>query len=196
MVYGYARCSTNDSKQDVERQINELERLGAGKIFQEYISGTVLTLPKLETLKENMQPGDVLLATELSRLTRSVHQLCHLLEWAVDLKIIIKVGSLTIDFRTEIDPMVEAMIYMMGVFAQVEQRMTVQRVRSGIANAKAKGKKLGRPDMTKDRLPKEFLKYWGQFKKGLIGKAEYARLIERSRPTLNFYISLMQDQDK
>lgn len=191
MIYGYARCSTNDTKQDVERQAKDLERLGAQRIYQEYISGTALALPQLEQLKKAIVPGDMLITTEISRLTRSVHQLCHLLEWAAELKIILRVGSLSIDFSRDIEAMTEAMVLMMGVFAQAEQRMTVQRVKSGVAHARAKGKQLGRPSMTKDKLPKEFLKQWPKFKKGQINKAEFAKNIGCSRPTLNKYISLM-----
>ena len=191
MIYGYARCSTNDTKQDIERQTKDLERLGAERIFKEYMSGTVSTLPQLEELRQVMVKGDILIATELSRLTRSVHQLCHLLEWAAGLKICLKVGGLTIDYGEEVEPMSESMILIMGVFAQAEQRLTVQRVKSGVAHARAKGKQLGRPVMTKDRLPKEFVKNWPKFEKGKINKAEFARLVGCSRPTLNRYISLI-----
>ena len=192
MIYGYARCSTNDSKQDIERQHRELGYMGAEEIFAEYISGTAAALPKLEELKERVEAGDTIVTTELSRLTRSVHQLCHLLEWAAGRRIVIKFGALAVDFSAEPEPMTEAMVFMMGVFAQAEQRMTVHRVRSGVANAKAKGQTLGRPVLTKTKLPKKFLKLWPEFVAGRISKAEYAQRIGKSRPTLNGYIAVMQ----
>jgi DNA invertase Pin-like site-specific DNA recombinase len=50
MVYGYARCSTNETKQDVERQILELKTMGAELIYHEYESGTVIKRPELEKM--------------------------------------------------------------------------------------------------------------------------------------------------
>ncbi len=40
MIYGYARCSTNESLQDIQTQLRKLKKLGAERIFQEYASGT------------------------------------------------------------------------------------------------------------------------------------------------------------
>ena len=39
MIYGYARCSTNESKQDINRQVRELKQAGAEEIFLEYEHG-------------------------------------------------------------------------------------------------------------------------------------------------------------
>ena len=52
MVYGYCRCSTNETKQDITRQKRELKELGAvdATIFMEYESGTKINRPELAKL--------------------------------------------------------------------------------------------------------------------------------------------------
>jgi DNA invertase Pin-like site-specific DNA recombinase len=114
------------------------------------------------------------------------------LEWAADRKIILKLGSFTADFtsNTDIDPMIEGMILMMGTFAQIERKITVQRVKSGVANARAKGVLLGRPSLVKDKLPQVFVDHYPAYKAGKLKKAEYSRLCGISRPTLYRYLAL------
>ena len=77
MNYGYARCSTNESKQDIHRQIKELKAAGAETIVFEYEHGDAKIKKKLESLLEAAQPGDTLITTEVSRLSRSTHRPYH-----------------------------------------------------------------------------------------------------------------------
>ena len=194
MVYGYARCSTNDSKQDINRQIRDLKAMGAKKVYHEYATGTDPNRPQFQTLKNSIKPGDTIIATELSRFTRSVHHLCHLIEWAAHQHITLKAGTLTIDCSNSLDPMLEGMILMMGIFSQLERKLTIQRVKSGVANAKAKGIRLGRPPVTKKDLPQTFLDYYPTYQAGSITKAEYARLCSLSRPTLYRYLDIIANK--
>ena len=84
--------------------------------------------------------------------------------------------------------MTEGMLKMMGVFAEMERNMISQRVKSGLANARAKGRIGGRPKVDADKLPKSFYKYYDQWKNKDIKKVEFARLLNVSRPTLDLYI--------
>jgi len=194
MIYGYARCSTNDSKQDIKRQIRDLTAMGAEKVFHEYAKGSDPDRPQLQLLKDSIHAGDTLMATELSRLTRSVHHLCHLLEWAAHQRIILKVGGFSVDFQNDSEPMLEGMLLMMGIFSQLERKLTIQRINSGIANAKAKGTPLGRPPISVDKLPQVFLDNFPAFQAGQISKSEYARRCNLSRPTLYRYIELLANK--
>lgn len=194
MIYGYARCSTNDSKQDINRQIQDLKALGAKKVYHEYATGTDSDRPQLQLLKDTIKPGDTLMATELSRLTRSVHHLCHLIEWAAHQRVTLKAGSFSADCTNGIDPMLEGMLLMMGIFSQLERNLTIQRVKSGVAHAKSKGVRLGRPPVTKDKLPQAFHDYYPAYQAGQITKAEYARLCKLSRPTLYRYIAITENK--
>ena len=192
MIFGYARCSTNENKQDIDRQIQDLKNMGAKKIYHEYESGSKTDRPKFKALQERIKKGDTLIAVELSRITRSVHHLCHILEWATDQKIVIKVGGFTADCTEGMEPMVESMFLMMGIFAQLEQKTTIQRVKSGVANARAKGIRLGRPPLAKDKLPKKFFEHYPTYKAGKITKAEFARLCNCSRPSLYRYLAVAE----
>lgn len=125
MIYGYARCSTNDTKQDISRQKRDLRALGAVEVLQDYASGFDSNRPHLNALWSKLQPGDTLAVTELSRLTRSVRHLCDILERAKELRLKLLIGSITINCGEELDPMSEAMLLMMGTFAQLERNMTV-----------------------------------------------------------------------
>ena len=62
-------------------------------------------------------------------------------------------------------PMSEAFLQMAGVFSQLELAMIRSRVRSGMANAKAKGKQIGRPQVTANSIPAIFLRHYPAFKK-------------------------------
>ena len=85
MIYGYARCSTNEELQDINRQIRELKQLGAleESIFREYESGMKNDRVELQRLLSAVEAGDTIVATEVSRITRSTKQLCEIIELAV-----------------------------------------------------------------------------------------------------------------
>ena len=78
MKTGYARCSTNESKQDIERQVRELKQAGAGRVFLEYEHGDAVVKEQLSLLLEQAQPGDTIITLEVSRLARSTKQLSRL----------------------------------------------------------------------------------------------------------------------
>ena len=122
-VYGYCRCSTDESKQDVNRQVRELKEMGAvpETIFTEYISGMKENKVELQKLLNVIQPGDTLAVTEVSRLTRSTRQLCEMIDIVKDkhIKLVIK-DSLTIDCSNgEMDPMTKAFLQIAGVFGEL-----------------------------------------------------------------------------
>ena len=97
MKYGYARCSTNESKQDIDRQIDMLFLQGVKQenIYFEYESGAKVDRVQLNRLLDALEDGDVIITTEVSRITRSTKQLCELVEIAIKKK-------LCLVFETEI----------------------------------------------------------------------------------------------
>ena len=64
------------------------------------------------------------------------------------------------------DPMSEAFLQMVGVFSQLELSRIQMRVRSGMASARAKGKRIGRPQVTVEDLPGAFLRHYPAYQKG------------------------------
>jgi len=194
LIYGYARCSTSETKQDVERQLFELRTMGAESIYHEYESGTVINRPELEKMMAAVSYGDTIITTEVSRITRSVRQLCDFIETAKDKHLKIIFGTFTADFTDKPDIMTEGMLKMMAVFAEIERNLIVERVKSGIASAKAKGIRLGRPAVSAKDLPKIVIDNFPVYQAGYISKKDYAKLCDISRPTLNKYIALMTDK--
>ena len=198
MIFGYARCSTNESKQDIERQERELKDAGAEIIFKEFEHGDAVQKKELEKLFAVAKVGDTLVTTEVSRLSRSTQQLCQIIDAIREkhLRLMI-VGSITIDCRNgQTDPMSEAFLQMAGVFSQLELAMIRARVKSGMENAKAKGKRIGRPTLDRDSLPADFYKHYPLYQSKAINKVEFAKLIGVSRPTLDKYLSVLEENKK
>ena len=80
MKNGYARCSTNESKQDINRQVRELKAAGAEKIFLEYEHGDSKVKSQQEAMFAEAQAGDTIITLEVPRLARSTQQLCEIIE--------------------------------------------------------------------------------------------------------------------
>ncbi len=194
MIYGYARCSTNEKMQDINRQVRELKQQGATKetIFLEYNSGTKVDRAELTTLLDVVRPGDSIIATEVSRITRSTKQLCDIIELAKDKHIKLILGNFVVDCSKELDPMTEGMLKMMGVFSELERNIISQRVKSGMENAKSKGKDIGRPTTTADNIPSVFYKHYPKYKNGEINKKEFSRLCDLSYPTVYKYLRIVE----
>ncbi len=193
MIYGYARCSTNESKQDINRQIKELKAAGADEVIFEYEHGDAKTKKELTMLLQLAQAGDTIITLEVSRLSRSTQQLCEIINSIKEkhLRLII-VGSITVDCRSgSIDPMSQAFIQMSGIFAELELSILRARVKSGMANAREKGRRIGRPRTTKDDIPPVFYKHYPSLMSGKMNVSELARVCGLSRPTVYKYMKMM-----
>lgn len=166
-------------------------------IFLEYESATKLNRPELTKLFNIVQVGDTIVCTEISRITRSTKQLCDIIDLikAKHLKLVIK-DSLTIDCTStdSIDAMSNAFLQITAVFAELERNMVVDRVKSGMANARSKGVRLGRPQLTIDSIPDKVKSMFERYRNNQISKTEYAILCGISRPTLNKYLAIMVDK--
>ena len=192
-TYGYARCSTDADKQDINRQIRELKAAGADEIIFEYEHGDSKVKKQQEIMFERTQAGDTIIALEVSRLARSTQQLCEIIDTVSKkhLRLII-LGSITLDCRNgKPDPMSEAFLQIAGVFSQLELSMIRARVRSGMANAKANGKPIGRPRTTKDDIPAVFFRHYPTYAAGKMNVSEFARVCGLSRPTVYKYLKII-----
>jgi len=195
MIYGYARCSTNEEMQDINRQVRELKQHGAcdDTIYKEYMSGTKEHRVELTKLLHLVKSGDTIIATEVSRITRSTKQLCDIIELAKARGIKLILGNFVVDCTSALDPMTEGMLKMMGVFSELERNMISQRVKSGMANAAAKGKTIGRPTTTENDIPSVFYKHYPQYKAGRMNKVELARVCALSYPTIYKYLKIVEE---
>ena len=148
----------------------------------------------LQLLLESAEAGDTIITLEVSRLSRSTRQLCDVIDTIKQkhLRLVI-VGSITIDCRKgDIDPISKAFLEMSGVFAELELSMIRARVKSGMQNARDKGKRLGRRPTTKDDIPSVFYKHYPSFLSGTLNVSELARICGLSRPTVYKYKRLLE----
>ena len=194
MIYGYARCSTNESKQDIDRQVRELKVAGAETVFLEYEHGDAAIKEQLSSLLEQAAEGDTIITLEISRFARSTKQLCEIIDIVKEKHLrLVVVGSIELNCANGVfDPTANAFIQMAGVFAELELAILRERVRSGMANAKAKGVKIGRPQTTADDIPNIFLRHYPSYKSGQLNISELARVCDLSRTTVYKYIDLLE----
>lgn len=194
MNRGYSRCSTNEGKQDINRQVRELKEAGADVLYMEYEHGDAKVKSQQQAMFAEAEPGDTIIVLEVSRLARSTQQLCEIIERIREKRLrLVIVGSITLDCRDgQADPMSEAFLQMAGVFSQLELAMIRARVHSGMANAAAKGARIGRPQVTADNLPATFLRHYPAYKKGQLNVSELARVCNLSRTTVYKYIELLE----
>jgi DNA invertase Pin-like site-specific DNA recombinase len=143
-VIGYARVSTTDQDAGYQAQLRDLTAYGCEDIYQEKVSA-VGDRPQLKAALRFVRKGDVLVVTKLDRLVRSTVHLMNILdelkEKGVELKVLDSSG---IDTAT---PNGRAFISILGVIAELERNIMLERQREGIAAAKAAGKYKGKPPL-------------------------------------------------
>jgi DNA invertase Pin-like site-specific DNA recombinase len=153
----YARVSTANNGQDPTMQTRELreyaERRGwtvAGEYIDIGISGTKEKRPELDLLMADAHRRrfDVVAVWKFDRMARSVSHLLRVLETFNALGINFVSLSESIDTATPAGKMVFTVL---GAVAELERSLIVERVKAGLRNAKAKGKRLGRPRVVVDR---------------------------------------------
>lgn len=193
VTHGYARCSTNETRQDIDRQVRELRAAGATRIWMEYEHGDAEIKEQQAMMWDTVLPGDTVIITEPSRLSRSVQQFCRIVDVIKSKRIRLQIlGSITIDCRKDDpDPMTVAFLQLIAVFSELELSMIRARVRSGVANAKAKGKQIGRPALRQEDIPDRFWRYYALRQSNQINTSELARLAGISRPTAYRYLSVI-----
>ena len=200
MKYGYARCSTSEERQDINRQKRDLMALGVDdekNIYWEYESGSKADRPEFSKLLDIVKPGDTILATEVSRLTRSTKQLCEVLDIVKERKLKLIIGSFVVDCTTEeLDPMTKGMLMMWGVFSEMERDIISNRVKSGMANAREKGSRIGRPEITIDTIPASFWKLYHRYSNKQSSISEMAKIAGCSRATIYKYIRIIENSEK
>jgi DNA invertase Pin-like site-specific DNA recombinase len=140
MLIGYARVSTAD--QDPQLQIEALDRAGCEKVFSDKVSGSRAERPGLDQALSHARKGDTLVVWKLDRLGRSLK---HLIETVAQLDkrgIGFKSLSESIDTTT---PGGKLIFHVFGALAEFERELIRERTGAGLASARARGRKGGRP---------------------------------------------------
>jgi len=152
----YARVSTTTGQQDPEMQLRELREYAKHRDFVivgEYVdrmSGSKDSRPGLNRMMADaaQRKFDAVLVWKLDRFGRSLR---HLVNAIADLE---AVGVAFISLRDNLDlttPSGRLMFQIIGAMAEFERSLIQERVRAGLRNAKAKGRRLGRPEVVVDK---------------------------------------------
>ena len=141
MKIGYARVSTEE--QNLDRQLDSLKEARCEKIFQEKITGTKKERPELDKLMEQLRNGDLIIISDLTRLSRSVKDLFRLVDQIEKKGANIK--SLKESWMDTSTPQGKLMFTIFAGISQFERDLISQRTLEGLAAARSRGKKGGRP---------------------------------------------------
>jgi putative DNA-invertase from lambdoid prophage Rac len=156
----YARVSTTDKGQDIDLQLHELRRYAEARGWEaveyvdEGVSGVKDSRPGLNNLMADARRRriDGVLVWKLDRLGRSLSHLLKMLNEFQALGVAFVSLKEAIDMTTATGKL---LVHIIGSFAEFERDLISERVRAGIANARAKGKIIGRkptPKADRERI--------------------------------------------
>ena len=149
-LIGYARVSTREERQVLDRQIDALTSAGCEKIFDDHMSGVQVDRPGLAACLGYLRAGDVLTVLDLDRLGRRARDLIGMIEDLENKGVAFKALNSPMDTTT---PAGRAFLQIQAAFAEMERNLIRQRVNEGLTAARARGRRGGRPRvMTPERL--------------------------------------------
>jgi DNA invertase Pin-like site-specific DNA recombinase len=181
---GYGRVSTQD--QNLDAQLDALTADGCERVFTDKLSGKLAQRPELDAALAYLRPGDVLVITKLDRLGRSIRNLIDLAALLEERAVGLRVLQQGIDTTT---PAGRMMFHVLAALAEFERDVISERTHDGLAAARARGRKGGRPSkLSKQKLATARRLY--DEKEHTVG--EIAEIVGCARSTL--YRALEQDK--
>jgi DNA invertase Pin-like site-specific DNA recombinase len=154
LLLGYARVSKADD-QDNAAQVKALRLAGCKRVFEEKASGGGWDRPQLHNALEQLREGDVLVVWKLDRLSRSLKDLLQIMEKVSDAGAGFRSITEAVDTTTSAGRM---LMQMLGSFAEFERSMVRERTRAGLAAARDRGARLGRPAKLSAHQQQEVIK--------------------------------------
>ena len=193
-VVAYLRVSTE--KQFLENQREEIVRfaekngLNIDRWYMETVSGKVSTKErKLSGLLEKMRPGDSLIVTEISRLSRTLLEIMTILNSCIKKKVVLYSTKEGYVFQNDINSKVLGFAF--GLMAEIERNLISMRTKEALARRKQEGKHLGRKkgDMPKMKLLRENRRQLLKAHQKGASCASLARKMGVSRTTMSRFLS-------
>lgn len=191
MYYAYIRVSTGH--QNVENQQHEILTYTQNHNIQidRWVSETIssrkpLTERKLGKLLKKLKKGDVLIATELSRLGRNLLEVMGILQHCLEKDC--QIWTLKENYRLGADIQSKVLAFAFSLAGEIEKNLISERTKNSLKRLKDEGKHLGRPHgFSYQKLEKKHNKIKELLDKG-VSKAEIARLMGCTWVTLHRYI--------
>lgn len=153
-IFGYARVSTE--QQNLDRQLDALQKYGCDTIYNEKMTGTKRDRPELAKMLDRMTDGDTVVIESLSRLGRSTKDLIELTELFEQKGVHLVSLKESIDTSTSTGKL---LFTLMSAIAQFERDVIVDRTREGLKSARARGRTGGRPRTSPDAIRKAIRLY-------------------------------------
>src|ERR1700704_3067863 len=143
----------------------------------------------LDTVLEQVRPGDLILVSELSRLGRSVGQVIQLVDRLLKQRVQLVAIKENIRLNGTQDLQTKVMITMFGLFAEIERDLIAERTKEGLAAARAQGRLPGRPKgvLGTSKLTGREAEIQTLLAK-TVSKASIAKILDVSRSTLHHFI--------
>ena len=148
-IFGYARVSTES--QNLDRQLDVLKKYGVDRIYNEKMTGTKKDRPELSKLLDRITEGDTVVIESSSRLGRSTKDLIELTELFQSKGVHLVSLKEAIDTSTSTGKL---LFTLMSAIAQFERDTIADRTREGLASARTRGRKGGRPKVNSDSIKK------------------------------------------
>ena len=192
MIYGYCRIST--SQQTVLNQRHEIQafadksNIKIDKWLEETISSRKpLNERKLGKLLKKLKKGDILIASELSRLGRNLLEVMGILQNCLEKDC--QIWTLKENYRLGADIQSKVLAFAFSLASEIERQLISERTKNSLQRLKDEGKHLGRPyGFTYKKLEKKHNKIKELLDKN-VSKAEIARLMGCTWATLHRYIN-------
>ncbi|MEM1007366.1 MAG: recombinase family protein [Myxococcota bacterium] len=182
---GYARVSRED--QDLQMQVDALNKAGCTRIFKEKRSGAKKERPQFVSALETLGPGDTFVVWKLDRIGRSLKQMLALVELFEQKGI--QLQSLTDGIHTQ-TAAGRFFFHIMAALAEMERDLIRERTQAGLAAARARGKKGGR--RPKDPNDPKVRRAQKMHKDHTLSIDDICQSLSISRSTLYRYLKLNQ----
>ena len=196
MIYGYIRVSSTDQNEDRQRIAMEAKDVPKKNIYIDKQSGKDFERPQYKRLVRRLKAGDLLYILSIDRLGRNYKDVQE--QWRVLTKEknvdICVIDMPLLDTRTAKDLMgtfiADLVLQILSFVAENERANIKKRQEQGIAAAKARGVRFGRPEKP---VPENFVEIVRQWDQQLIKTKDALRLCDMSRAT--FYRKIRENPD-
>lgn len=183
MKFGYARVSTKE--QDLSLQLDALEKIGCEKTYQEKITGAMKERPELQKLLAQLRKGDIIVVWKLDRLGRSLKDLVNIVNEIQEKGAGLQSLNDHIDTTT---PHGKLTFHLFAALAEFERDIIRERTVAGLAAARARGRKGGRPAGLSREAKQKAIVAESYYKQGEFSISEICEQLNISRNTLYKYL--------